>query len=130
MQTDNTDVFYLYNEPSFEIKDGDLDQDKDNIFVMPDGRTYGIMSPCWWKEKDGLEQELQETRNQLCNVQQELRKKEVRMCNLEQELRKKEDWISDLQEEIRKKEDRIRDFTQKILIKKTKHLSGFYRRKR
>ena len=108
-------MWYIPSEPVFEIKEGDLD--KDGI-VMPDGKTYGIFSPCWWKEKHGLQNELRETRNQLRNVQQELRQKEVRRCDLEHELRKKEDRISELEGEIPRKEDRISDLTQKILIKR------------
>ena len=43
---------------------------------------------------------------------------------------KQEDSIRNLQQELCKKEDRINVLTQKNLIKKTKHLSGYYRRKR
>jgi uncharacterized coiled-coil protein SlyX len=98
------------NDLSFEIKEGDLDQDEDNIFVMPDGKTYGAVSPCWWEEKNGLQRERR-------NLTRELREKEARMCELEQKLCEKEDLISALTQITIKYEDRLKYSEQKLCEK-------------
>ena len=98
------------NDQSFEIK-GNLDQDEDNIFVLDDGKIYGIMSPCWWEEKNGLQQELHDS---LRNLQQELCEKEDSLCNLQQELCEKEHSLRNLLQKLSKKKTQLRDLTQKM----------------